>query len=481
MNEQQNAITHRTQTPVASNVGVPVWWLVCKQELADLWLRGRALIFLIIFCVLLSFSSLMREWESQLSSIPPRELVFITLQSVISFGLFIGLIIGADSISGERERATLESLLLTPTSRQQIVIGKFLAALSPWPAVMLLSLPYMYVMSHGHPMVWRDSSVGAVMGTLLAVAFTAFGMLVSMWSKSNKNSLFISLLIYILFLIPTMWPGVAQKGDLGYFIQQLNPIQGTSEFLAKVIINNRSIQEKMPYAMAALLSAIFVPALLILYAAPRLAIEGTIPRPTLTQRRTRLAGLLLTVLLMVFLSMAVPLHAATLPITPLAEEQPMQISVDLDHVVASTGDRIEFKTVVKNAGSQASAPFNISMNIIKIGSGDPVDPEDWSPERSQEIDSLAPGASAEQAWTVDTILAGNYMIYLTVIPIPSGPEATTQTTSSQGIHVTVNQVTRTNPGGVLPLAIGIPVLLTLGTFLVRRRWQRGAMAGAQTS
>ena len=451
----------------------PVWWLVCKQELADLWLRGRALIFLILFCVLMSFTSIMREWESQLSSIPPRELVFITLQSVISFGLFIGLIIGADSISGERERATLESLLLTPTSRQQIVIGKFIAALSPWPAAMILSLPYMYVMSHGHPMVWRDSLVGAVMGTLLAVAFTAFGMLVSTWSKSNKNSLFISLLVYILFLIPTMWPGTAQKGDLGYFIQQLNPIQGTSEFLAKVIINNRSIQEKLPYAMAALLSAVFIPALLILYAAPRLAIEGAIPRPTLTQGRVRAAGLLLVVLLLASLSVAAPLHAASMA-NAMADESTMQISVDLDHVVTNTGDRIEFKTAVKNNDSQASAPFNVSMNIIKIGSGDPVDPEDWSPERSQGVDPLAAGESAEQSWTVDTILAGNYMVYLTVVPIPSGPNATTQTTSSKGIHVTVNAVTRTNPGGVLPFAIGIPVLLTLGTFLIRRRWQRGA-------
>jgi hypothetical protein len=336
-------------------------------------------------------------------------------------------------------------------------------------------------MSHGHPMVWRDSLVGAVMGTLLAIGFTAFGMLVSIWSKSNKNSLFISLLVYILFLIPTLWPGVVQKGDLGYFITQLNPIQGTSEFLARVIINNRTIQDQMPFAMAALLTAIFIPVILILYAAPRLAIEGAIPRPTLTQRRVRVAGLLLAALLMVFLSTTAPLHAAAPAAAAMADADPMQISVDLDHVVASTGDQLEFKTVVKNPGSQASAPFNVSMNIIKIGSGDPVDPEDWSPERSQEIDSLAPGASAEQSWTVDTIMAGNYMVYLTVIPIPSGPEATSQTTSSQGIHVTVNQVTRTNPGGVLPFAIGIPALLTLGTFLIRRRWQRDDNAAMQAN
>ena len=179
-----------------------MWWLVCKQELIELWVRGRVLIFLILFSVLMSFTSVMHEWEAQFSKIPPRELVFITLQSTISFGLFIGLIIGADSISGERERATLESLLLTPASRRQIVIGKFLAALSPWPAAMLLSMPYLAVMSQGHPMLWRDASIGAVMGTLLAVAYTGMGMLMSIWSRTNKNSLFLSLLVYIMFPDP---------------------------------------------------------------------------------------------------------------------------------------------------------------------------------------------------------------------------------------------------------------------------------------
>ncbi len=33
-------------------------------------------------------------------------MVFLTILSSISFGLFVGLVIAADSFSGERERAT---------------------------------------------------------------------------------------------------------------------------------------------------------------------------------------------------------------------------------------------------------------------------------------------------------------------------------------------------------------------------------------
>jgi len=288
-------------------------------------------------------------------------------------------------------------------------------------------------------------------------------MLMSIWSKSNKISLFVSLLVYIIFLIPTQFPGSAQKGDLGYFVQQLNPMQATSEFLEKLLVNNRTLAERPTYLVAAALSAIVIIGLLFLYAAPRLSLEGGAPRlPRL--KGGRAAGLLVIGGLMVFL--AAPSAAA---------EQALEISVDLDYKIVSAGDEIEFNTVVTNNGAEESPQLNVAMNIVKTGKGDPVDPEDWSPERTQEIEPLAPGESVEQSWTVDAILEGDYMVYLTVIPKPDGPETTSQPVSSSGIHLTVEPFANTNPGGVLPIAIGIPIALVLVSFLPRRskRWRGG--------
>ena len=479
MNEPQSMKLNPITLSGATEAQTPVWRLVFKQEMIELWLRGRVLVFLIFFTFLMSFTSAMREWESQLSSIPPREIIHIVIDAAISFGLFIGLILGADSISGERERATLESLLLTPTSRRQIVIGKFLAALSPWPVCFALSLPYIIVMAHGNSMLGQGLLAGFILGTFLAVAFTGCGMLTSIWSKYNKNSLFISLLVYILFLIPTLWPGWAQKGDLGYLMQKMNPVQGATAFMAKFVVNNRKIYEVYDYALPTIVCAVVVLVLLIAYAPPRLNLEGE-SRLNLPQRRLRVAGLLLVGLLIAALQVA-PLRAASPAALSAAilhaAEQPLQITVDMDHKLTSTGDRIEFNTVVTNKGNDASLPFNVSMNIIKIGTGDPVDPEDWSPERSQEINSLKAGESAEQSWAVDMILSGNFMVYMTVVPIPVTPDASTQTFSSKGIHFTVKQTPNANPGGVLPFAIGIPLALTALTLFVRRRFRRGGESG----
>ena len=86
---------------------------------------------------LLGIVSFLLATNSEMKLLPPLEMLFMTIQNTIAVGLFVGMLIGADSISGERERASLEGLLLVPTSRRQIVVGKFLAAISPWPVALL--------------------------------------------------------------------------------------------------------------------------------------------------------------------------------------------------------------------------------------------------------------------------------------------------------------------------------------------------------
>lgn len=482
------SVAHDLRTERVERRGVtpPVWWLVFKREFIDLWTGGRILLLLILFSVVMSVTSALRELESQLSLIPPVEMVFLTILSGISFGLFVGLVIGADSISGERERATLEPLLLTPAKPRQIVFGKFLAALSPWPVTFLLTVPYVVVLGHGDSSVQEGLLLGALLGGLLAMAFTGFGMLMSIWAKSNRVSLFGSLVVYLVFLIPTQWPGSAQKGDLGYLIQQFNPLQASSEFLEKVLVNNRTVAEKMPYLMAAIYAAAGVLAVIFLYAAPRLRLDrdAASSRPATWGRRPATWGRLGSVLLIAGATVAlVSMPVARAQAATTAPEQGLQISIDLGYKTVNAGDEVEFTTVVKNAGAEASPPLNVAMNIVKTGKGDPVDPEDWSPERTQEVDSLAPGDSIDQTWTVEAILEGDYMVYMTVIPKPSGSNATSQPVSSKGIHLTVKPFTQSNPGGVLPVAIATPVALTLIALVprgLRRRRAKEDDSGAES-
>jgi len=251
----------------------PGWWLVFVREMSEHWIGGKALGLVLFFCIMLGGASLLQAVISVDDVIPPREMIFSVLGLGISFGLVMGLVIGADSLSGERERSTLEALLLTPTSRWDIVAGKFLAAISLWPVAMVLTGPYVALLAQGDEALGPALLWGAVLGTLLAASFAGLGMLVSFWSNANKTSLTISLTLYLLFFLPTQMPSGAQKGAMGYLLKRVNPIEAVNQFLENVIVNNRTPRHMLPWLTGPAVFAVLVLGMLV-WQAEGLGLEG---------------------------------------------------------------------------------------------------------------------------------------------------------------------------------------------------------------
>jgi ABC-type transport system involved in cytochrome c biogenesis permease component len=483
MSVQQGVNDSRAGTPGSAS---PTWWVVFKRELADQWVAGKALYLTLIYTIALGVMTYLMASNSELSLIPPKEMVYETLKIAMGFALFIGLIIGADTLSGDRERSTLEGLLLTPTSRRQIVIGKFLAAISVWPVALVIVIPYLKVLSQGDDVLGPAILWGAILGSLMAPAYTGLGMLVSFWSSSNKTSYFVSMAIYIFLLVPAQLPGRAQTGAAGQFVQWINPLAATNHFLSKHLVNYRPISEFWTWLTSPVVFAVLVLGVLFLYAAPGLRLDAGRALPgrfrlfskTPARGWGRAAGLLVIAALLIGLGASSPVMASQ-PDGLQAVEQPLQIAIDTDYKVVKTGDKVEFATTVTNNGKEESPPLIVAMNIINLDrQGDVVDPEDWSPQRTQYLENLAPGESASLSWIINTILDGNYMIYMVVLPEPSGTEATSLPVASPGIHLTVTPFTQLNPGGVLPYAIGGPILLGLIIYLVYRLRRRQIDTGA---
>lgn len=265
----------------------PVWWLVFRQELDDLWIGGKALNLLILFAVLVSITAFLLATNSELSLTPPRLMIVVMIQSAITFGLFIGLVISAESFSGERERATLEPLLLAPAGRRQIAIGKFLAALSPWPVAYLYSLPFVVTLAQGDLALVPALAWGAVLGTLTTVAFTGLGLLVSIWSNSSRISLFVGLLIYILALLPAQLPGEFQATTTGAILQAIDPLEAVRQFMVSGFVDVLPVGELWPLLYAPIGVTLLILGAIFLYAAPRLRLEAETPALTWPMSRGR--------------------------------------------------------------------------------------------------------------------------------------------------------------------------------------------------
>jgi hypothetical protein len=156
-----------------------------------------------------------------------------------------------------------------------------------------------------------------------------------------------------------------------------------------------------------------------------------------------------------------------------AQVDELTISADADVARRDTGDPLIFTTSLRNDGSVPVTNVIVAMNIVNLDSqGDVVDPEDWSPERTQYVPELGPSTAVELSWRVNPILAGDYMIYMVAVPAPGDVDATSDVAASPGIHLVVGTNVGINPGGVLPIVVGVPVLIGFVIALLVRRQRR---------
>jgi ABC-2 type transport system permease protein len=232
------------------------WSIVARQELRDLWLGGRALGLLFAFSLLLSVITYLTATNSLLNFLEQRESVNLTLQIGVAVGALLILLMTADAFSGERERGTLESLLLAPVRRIDLVAGKGIAALSIWLAAFVLAVPYLWFLARGVGVVRVALVGGFVVGSLLALFLAGFGLLVSSLAPSNRVSLSVSLFVLLAVFAPTQLPAGAQQGWAGDLFIRIDPFSAGLHYLGKIVVDGRSASEDISWLISPIVAAV---------------------------------------------------------------------------------------------------------------------------------------------------------------------------------------------------------------------------------
>jgi ABC-2 type transport system permease protein len=229
--------------------------IVVRQELRDLWLGGRGLLLGLAFSVLLSAMTYLAATNEELNFLEQREAVNLTLQVAVGVGALLALLGAADAISGDRERGTLESLLLTPMPRASLVSGKLLAALSLWGGAMVITVPYVWFLARNVGAAGEALGTGLVAGTLLALALTSFGMVVSALARSNRVSLSVSLFVLLALFAPTQLPMGAQQGWAGELLLRVNPVTAALHYIGKVVVDQHAWTRDLSWLVSPLVGA----------------------------------------------------------------------------------------------------------------------------------------------------------------------------------------------------------------------------------
>jgi ABC-2 type transport system permease protein len=252
-----------TAVEAAPRRGGPTWPVVLEQELRDLWLGGRGPAVGLAFSLVLSVTSYLVATNRALNFLEHRETVNLTLQVAIAVGAMLTLLAGADALSGERERRTLESLLLTPASRIGLVAGKLLASLSLWLAAFAISLPYVWFLGRGVGIVGVAVATGLVVGTLLALFLASVGTLVSCFSASNRVSLSLSLFLMLALFVPTQFPTSAQQGWAGELLLRLNPLTAGEHYVGKIVVDGHGWSQDASWLVSTAVAAVLFPAIVL--------------------------------------------------------------------------------------------------------------------------------------------------------------------------------------------------------------------------
>jgi ABC-2 type transport system permease protein len=231
------------------------WAIVGTQEVRDLWLGGRGLLLSLAFSVLLSVLAYLVATNTALNFLEQRESVNLTLQVAIAVGALFALLAAADTVSGERERGTLEALLLTPVSRLQLTGGKLGAALTLWLAAFAITVPYVWFLGRGVGIVGDALATGAIVGTLLAVFLTALGVVISLFARSNRVSLSLALLVLLSLFAPTQFPTGAQQGWAGDLLLRANPLTAGEHYVGKIVVDGHPWTQDAAWLTSPLVAA----------------------------------------------------------------------------------------------------------------------------------------------------------------------------------------------------------------------------------
>jgi hypothetical protein len=158
---------------------------------------------------------------------------------------------------------------------------------------------------------------------------------------------------------------------------------------------------------------------------------------------------------------------------PAVAAEPLSVKVIVEpvHLETVLGGRFMITTEITNTGAAPSGEILAHLNVASIEGSVYVDPEDWSPNRSQQL-SLEPGERQKLSWEIQAVNAGHFAAYVVVVPFGSNVAGNEALMISPLVDVDVASKSTLTAGGALPVVVMVPLLLGLaaaGVFFGARR------------
>jgi ABC-2 type transport system permease protein len=209
----------------------------CIEEISSS--RGAALY--LAGCGVLSVFSLLLVSNTELSLLDNAQAVYMMSAIIIALALLIAVIRGSDGFAGERERETLELLLITPVSPAEVAIAKLMGLIFSWFVVFVLSIPYLWAVGSTGQNLIPALEYLFISGTLLVVIFGGFSLALSARMKTFKGALSIGITAFLLSGSPILLGPSLRQSTVGRFIDLINPFANALNMLDSVVVDSLGV------------------------------------------------------------------------------------------------------------------------------------------------------------------------------------------------------------------------------------------------
>jgi ABC-type transport system involved in multi-copper enzyme maturation permease subunit len=214
--------------------------LILKELQEDLR-SGRGTFLLIAAVFVLSVFSALLVSNTELSLLDNAEAVYMMTGIVISLAALMAVIRGSDGFAGERERETLESLLLAPVTGRQAALAKLVGIIFTWLMLYLLSIPYLWAVGSTGQNLLPTFVYLLITGTFIVLILGGMTLVLSIKMQTFRGVLSVSVTILLLLGSPFMLGASLRQSSVGRVLDFINPMAGALNTLDSVIIDSQGL------------------------------------------------------------------------------------------------------------------------------------------------------------------------------------------------------------------------------------------------
>lgn len=144
------------------------------------------------------------------------------------------------------------------------------------------------------------------------------------------------------------------------------------------------------------------------------------------------------------------------------------LSNDRSEVSVLVGERFDFTTTVQAPADRALTGAVAHLSMFSLDPEVYVDPEDWSESRVRYLPDVPAGGRASVPWSVHAVNDGSFVLVVSLSSAQPGAAVA----AAPGVRAEVASQRSINPGGIVPIAVGAPAVLSVAIGFTRLRRRR---------